>query len=83
MVDAAQLVSRHLLSLVGEARENDVALEDVTMELAAHAACAALAFWSALDLHALIDVADEDTIDLSAFESRPTDTVIPFRRRLV
>ncbi len=63
MADAAELVSQHLVSLVGDARRTGLRLEDITIELAAHAACAALAYWSPLDLHALIDVAqDDDTV---------------------
>jgi hypothetical protein len=62
MANAAELVSQHLYSLVGDARRTGVKLEDVTIELAAHAACAALAFWTPNDLHALIDVAQDDEL---------------------
>jgi hypothetical protein len=87
MANAAELVSQHLFSLVGDARRTGVKLEDVTIELAAHAACAALAFWSPNDLHALIDVAQDDDL----FEKAPqgvnkpiqaaSATIIPFPQR--
>ena len=80
---AARLVSRHLFSLVDDARKTGVPLEEVTIELAAHATCAALSFWTAEDLHSLIDVADDD-------EPLPGEVpvtightvVIPLRRRM-
>ena len=84
MADAAELVSQHLVSLVGDARRTGLKLEDITIELAAHAACAALAYWSPLDLHALIDVAQDD--DAAGFTARPaqyTDNIIPFPKRRV
>ncbi|MCX8504621.1 MAG: hypothetical protein ORN52_11705 [Beijerinckiaceae bacterium] len=62
MANAAELVSQHLYSLVGDARRTGVKLEDITIELAAHAACAALAYWTPNDLHALIDVAQDDEL---------------------
>ena len=67
MANAAELVSQHLFSLVADARRTGVKLEDVTIELAAHAASAALAYWSPHDLHALIDVAQDDEL----FETAP------------
>lgn len=82
MPRSARLVSRHLHSLFGDARREGVTHEELTIELAAHATCAALSFWPAEELHALIDVADEDTIlpgndpDLEPLPSK----IIPFRR---
>ncbi len=79
MADAAQLVSQHLISLVGDARRTGLKLEDITIELAAHAACAALAYWSPLDLHALIDVAqDDDAAGFPVRAQRGECQVIPF-----
>jgi len=84
MADAAELVSQHLVSLVGDARRTGLKLEDITIELAAHAACAALAYWSPLDLHALIDVAHDD--DAAGFPPRPETgecKIIPFPKRRI
>jgi len=53
----SRLVNRHLSALVSEARLNGIELEDLTIELAAHASCAALSFWTADDLHGLLDAA--------------------------
>ena len=79
MADAAELVSQHLVSLVGDARRTGLRLEEITIELAAHAACAALAYWSPHDLHALIDVAQDDETAGEALLSDPTSAVIlPF-----
>ncbi len=88
MSNAAELVSQHLFSLVGDARRTGVKLEDVTIELAAHAACAALAFWTPNDLHALIDVAQDDDLFEKAPASdkqaapAPSATIIPFPKAL-
>jgi hypothetical protein len=87
MANAAELVSQHLYSLVGDARRTGVKLEDVTIELAAHAACAALAFWTPNDLHALIDVAQDDELfdEAPPSDHRVTEalsaTIIPFPNR--
>ncbi len=79
MADAAELVSQHLVSLVGDARRTGLKLEEITIELAAHAACAALAYWSPHDLHSLIDVAQEDDGAGEALLSEPNSAVIiPF-----
>ncbi len=56
----ALLVSRHLHALLTEARAAGVPLERLTVELAAHAVCAALTFWSADDLRQLIEAAATD-----------------------
>lgn len=53
----SRLVNRHLSALVSEARQSGIGLHDLTIELAAHANCAALSFWSADDLHGLLDAA--------------------------
>ncbi len=53
----SRLVNRHLSALVSEARRSGIDLEDLTIELAAHASCAALSFWTAEDLHGLLDAA--------------------------
>lgn len=53
----SRLVNRHLSALVNEARSSGLPLEDLTIELAAHANCAALSFWTAEDLHGLLDAA--------------------------
>ena len=53
----SRLVNRHLSALVAEARRSGIELEDLTIELAAHASCAALGFWTADDLHGLLDAA--------------------------
>ncbi len=82
MSNAAELVSQHLFSLVGDARRTGVKLEDVTIELAAHAACAALAYWSPNDLHALIDVAqDEELLDSQQAAPSSFAVIIPFPKR--
>ena len=83
MPRSAQLVSRHLHSLFGDARREGVTHEELTIELAAHATCAALSFWPAEELHALIDVADEDTIlpGDTAIKEVHTPKIIPFPRR--
>ena len=52
MPRSARLVSRHLHSLFGDARREGVTHEELTIELAAHATCAALSFWPAEELHA-------------------------------
>lgn len=56
-VSVARLVNRHLSALVNEARQAGIELEDLTIELAAHASCAALTYWTADDLHGLLDAA--------------------------
>ena len=56
-VSVSRLVNRHLSALVEEAREAGIGLDDLTIELAAHASCAALSFWTAEDLHGLLDAA--------------------------
>ena len=56
-ISAARLVNRHLSALISEARQSGIELDDLTIELAAHASCAALSFWSADDLHGLLDAA--------------------------
>ncbi len=87
MANAAELVSHHLFSLVGDARRTGVKLEDITIELAAHAACAALAYWSPNDLHALIDVAQdedaqrEEVPDETYVRQVQSATIIPFPLR--
>ena len=82
MSNAAELVSQHLFSLVGDARRTGVKLEDVTIELAAHAACAALAYWSPNDLHALIDVAqDEELLDSQQAAPSLSAVISPFPKR--
>ena len=79
MSNAAELVSQHLFSLVGDARRTGVKLEDVTIELAAHAA---LAYWSPNDLHALIDVAqDEELLDSQQAAPSLSAVIIPFPKR--
>ncbi len=60
---AARLVSRHLHVLLSEARSAGIPLEELTVELAAHAVCAALSFWSAEDLRQLIEAAETDILD--------------------
>jgi hypothetical protein len=55
--EVSRLVNRHLSALVTEARSIGLSLEDLTIELAAHANCAALSFWSAEDLHGLLEAA--------------------------
>jgi hypothetical protein len=88
MANAAELVSQHLYSLVGDARRTGVKLEDITIELAAHAACAALAYWTPNDLHALIDVAQDDELFEDAQQSdknavqAPSAIIIPFPKPL-
>jgi len=88
MANAAELVSQHLYSLVGDARRTGVKLEDITIELAAHAACAALAYWTPNDLHALIDVAQDDELFEDAQQSDknavqgPSAIIIPFPKPL-
>jgi hypothetical protein len=83
MADAADLVSQHLISLVGDARRTGLKLEDITIELAAHAACAALAYWSPNDLHALIDVAHEDDrVDFESSLKQEGCVIIPFPSKL-
>lgn len=59
---AARLVSRHLHALLSEARSAGIALDQLTVELAAHAVCAALSFWSAEDLRQLIEAAETDIL---------------------
>lgn len=83
MPRSAKLVSRHLHSLFGDARREGVTHEELTIELAAHATCAALSFWPAEELHALIDVADEDTIlpGEASGSKISASTIIPFPRR--
>lgn len=56
-VSVARLVNRHLSALVSEARRSGIELEDLTIELAAHASCAALTYWTPADLHDLLDAA--------------------------
>lgn len=53
----SRLVNRHLTALVAEARRSGIGLDDLTIELSAHAHCAALTYWSAEDLHNLLDAA--------------------------
>lgn len=71
----SRLVNRHLSALVSEARHRGIGLEDLTIELAAHASCAALSFWTADDLHGLLDAAAAeadppvDDSDLSLVEA--------------
>ena len=71
----SRLVNRHLSALVSEARHRGIGLEDLTIELAAHASCAALSFWTADDLHGLLDAAaaeadpQGDDSDLSLVEA--------------
>ncbi len=65
---AARLVSRHLHALVAEARREGIPLDALTIELAAHATCAALSFWSAEDLRQLIEAAEDDVDDLDGIE---------------
>jgi hypothetical protein len=82
MAKAADLVTHHLHSLVGDARRTGLNLEDLTIELAAHAAFAALAYWSPTDLHTLIDVAQDEKHGLDFEPSKPVSAVIlPFRPR--
>lgn len=65
-ISVARLVNRHLSALISEARRSGIGLDDLTIELAAHASCAALSFWSADELHGLLDAA--------AAEAEPTQT---------
>lgn len=58
---ASQLVHRHLMALVSEARSSGIGLDDLTLELAAHANCAALSFWSQDELHGLLEAAAAET----------------------
>jgi hypothetical protein len=82
MAKAADLVSHHLHSLVGDARRTGLTLEDVTIELAAHAAYAALAYWSPTDLHTLIDVAQDEKHPLPSAAPKPISaTILPFPAR--
>lgn len=57
VVSVSRLVNRHLVALVSEARQSGIRLDDLTIELAAHASCAALSYWSADELHGLLDAA--------------------------
>lgn len=54
---AARLVHHHLSALISEARRLGVSFDDLTLELAAHANCAALSFWTEEDLHGLLEAA--------------------------
>lgn len=56
-VAVSRLVNRHLSALVSEARQSGIPLDDLTIELAAHASCAALNYWSAAELRGLLDAA--------------------------
>ena len=62
----ALLVNRHLSALITEARQSGIELDDLTIELAAHASCAALSFWSADDLHGLLDAAAAEAEPIGA-----------------
>ncbi len=62
---AARLVSKHLHGLLAEARREGLSLEELTIELAAHATCAALSFWSADELRQLIEAAEDDEVSNS------------------
>jgi hypothetical protein len=74
--DPSEIVSRHVAAILADARRYGMKREDVTIALAAHAACAALTDWSPRDLYALIDIAREDA---DTFVSKPKDAVvIPF-----
>jgi len=66
---AARLVSRHLYALVAEARREGVPLDALTLELAAHATCAALSFWSGEDLRQVIEAAENDVEDDGGIEA--------------
>ena len=65
---AARLVSRYLHALVAEARREGIPLDALTIELAAHATCAALSFWSAEDLRGLIEAAEDDVEEAEGIE---------------
>lgn len=77
MANASRLVSSHLMSLVGEARRQGIDLETITLELAAHATSAALAYWRPSDLHAMVDLA-ECTPRETNRKSNLTAEIIPF-----
>ena len=77
MADAARLVARHLISLVGDASRHGIDLETVSKELPVHSASVALAYLPPSDLHAIVDL-----IGLQAVKShksrRMSATILPF-----
>jgi hypothetical protein len=75
--DVSRLVNRHLSALVTEARSIGMPLEDLTIELAAHANCAALSFWSAEDLRGLLEAA---AAEASPQHSSELDQIEPMGR---
>ncbi len=77
MANASRLVSSHLMSLVGDARRHGIDLETITMELAAHATSAALAYWRPSDLHAMVDLAGCHPLETKGL-NRPKAEIIPF-----
>ena len=74
---ASQLVHHHLSSLVSEARRIGVSLDDLTLELVAHANCAALSFWTEEDLHGLLEAAAAES---NAQNQAELAVVAPFGR---
>jgi hypothetical protein len=73
-VSVSFLVNRHLSALVTEARRAGIGLDDLTIELAAHASCAALSYWTSDDLHGLVDAA---AAELEPETERPLDLLEP------
>jgi hypothetical protein len=80
--EVSRLVNRHLSALVTEARSVGLSLEDLTIELAAHANCAALSFWSAEDLYGLLEAAAAEAAaaDASPQISSTLDQIEPMGR---
>jgi hypothetical protein len=62
----SRLVSHHLHNLVAAARRQGLSLEDLTIELATHATCAALSFWTADDLIQIVEAAELENEAASA-----------------
>ena len=57
--DVSTFVNRHVAALISEGQTAGLDLDDLTIELAAHAMCAALSFWSEEDLHGLLQEASK------------------------
>ena len=80
MADAARLVARHLISLIGDASRHGIDLETVSKELAVHRASVALAYLPPSDLHAIVDLIGLQAVK-SHKRSEKTAKIIRFPER--
>ena len=79
MADAARLVARHLISLIGDASRHGIDLETVSKELAVHRASVALAYLPPSDLHAIVDLIGLQAVKCHK-SRRMSATILPFER---